>query len=260
MTTLGDTGSPIDAEAIVRRDTRQDRNGPSDAALGRRSVPIVALVLASVSAAALGIARTLIDNGTGYLTVGGRVLDAQESVGLLGLPGTILPLLAAVTLLFTDVSPNRRGLAGLGAAALTVGQFLPSATGARSSGAARWTDFPNRRLPLDLSLASTLFGLLLVIVLAAAAIQRERELVVALGCAVVSALTVTLGLRSAGTAFRWRNGPDTSVTVGLWLSLVVALAVAALAAMSVSRRRTLPSALFGALVALVGTGAVLLAG
>lgn len=251
--------TPVDVEHSVVCEP-QPIDTANDGRPIRRSVPIAALVLASVTAAALGIARTLIDNGTGYLTVGGRVLDAQESVGLLGLPGTLLPVLSAVTLLFTDVSPSRRSLAGLGAVALTVGQFLPSATGARSSGAARWTDFPNRRLPLDLSLASTLFGLLIIIVLSAAAIRRDRELVVAMGCVLVSALTITLGLRSAGTAFRWRNGPDASVTVGLWLSLIVALAVAFLAAMSAPRRRTLPTWLLGALMASVGAGAVLLAG
>lgn len=226
----------------------------------RQSVPVVALVLASVTAAALGIVRTLIDNGTGYLTVGGRVLDAQESVGLLGLPGTLLPVLAALTLLFTDVAPNRRALAALAAAALTVGQFLPSATGARSTGASRWTDFPNRRLPLDLSLAATLFGLLVVIVLAAASVERERDLAISLGCVIVSALTVTLGLRSAGTAFRWRDGPDTSVTIGLWLSLFVALALAVLAALCAPRRRSLPQWLLGVFLVFVGAGAVLLAG
>ncbi len=226
----------------------------------RRSVPVVAVVLASVSAAALGIVRTLIDNGTGYLTVGGRVLDAQESVGLLGLPGTVIPVLAAVVLLFTDVTPPRRPLSALAAVALIVGQFLPSATGARSTGAARWTDFPNRRLPLDLSLASTLFGLLVVIVLAAASVRRERDLIVAMVATLLSALTITVGLRSAGTAFRWRNGPDTSVTVGLWLSLGVALTVAGIAAVSAPQRRTIPSAVFAVLATLVGVGALLLAG
>ena len=223
-------------------------------------MPVVAVVLASVSAAALGIVRTLIDNGTGYLTVGGRVLDAQESVGLLGLPGTLIPVLAAVILLFTDITPPRRALSAIAAVALIIGQFLPSATGARSTGAARWTDFPNRRLPLDLSLASTLFGLLLVIVLAAASVRRERDLIVAVVATLLSALTITVGLRSAGTAFRWRNGPDTSVTVGLWLSLGVALAVAGLAALSAPQRRTIPLPLFVVLASLVGAGALLLAG
>ncbi len=259
VTTVGDLTHPEEADALLGP-TPGDGTDDSTATPRRQSRPVVALVLSSVTAAALGIVRTLIDNGTGYLTVGGRVLDAQESVGLLGLPGTLLPLLAAVTLLFTDVSPSRRGLLGLGSAAMTVGQFLPSATGARSSGAARWTGFPNRRLPLDLSLASTLFGLLLIIVLAAAAVQRERELLFALGCALVSALTVTLGLRSAGAAFRWRDGPDTSVTVGLWLSLFVALGVAAIAAMSGWRQRPLPPSLYGVLAGLVAVGAVLLAG
>ncbi len=223
-------------------------------------MPVVAVVLASVSAAALGIVRTLIDNGTGYLTVGGRVLDAQESVGLLGLPGTVIPVLAAVILLFTDVTPPRRVLSAIAAVALTIGQFLPSATGARSTGAARWTDFPNRRLPLDLSLASTLFGLLLVIVLAAASVRRERDLVVAIVATLLSALTITVGLRSAGTAFRWRDGPDASVTVGLWLSLGVALAVAGIAALTVPQRRTIPLPLLAVLATLVGAGALLLAG
>lgn len=223
-------------------------------------MPVVAVVLATTSAAALGIVRTLIDNGTGYLTVGGRVLDAQESVGLLGLPGTVIPVLAAVILLFTDVSSPRRTLSAIAAVALIVGQFLPSATGARSTGAARWTDFPNRRLPLDLSLASTLFGLLLVIVLAAASVRRERDLIVAIAATLLSALTITVGLRSAGTAFRWRKGPDTSVTVGLWLSLGVALAVAGIAAVSAPQRRTIPPPLFGVLATLVGVGALLLAG
>lgn len=223
-------------------------------------MPFVAVVLASVSAAALGIVRTLIDNGTGYLTVGGRVLDAQESVGLLGLPGTVIPVLAAVILLFTDVTPHRRALAAIAAGALIVGQFLPSATGARSTGAARWTDVPNRRLPLDISLASTLFGLLLVIVVAAASVRRERDLIVAIVATMVSALTITVGLRSAGTAFRWREGPDTSVTVGLWLSLGVALTVAGIAAVSAPQRRTIPPPVFAVLATLVGVGAVLLAG
>ncbi len=223
-------------------------------------MPVVAVFLASVSAAALGIVRTLIDNGTGYLTVGGRVLDAQESVGLLGLPGTVIPVLAAVILLFTDVTPPRRALSAIAAMALTVGQFLPSATGARSTGSARWTDFPNRRLPLDISLASTLFGLLLVIVLAASSVRRDRDLGVAIVSTLLSALTITVGLRSAGTAFRWRDGPDGGVTLGLWLSLGVALAVAAIAALSTPHRRTLPPPLFGVLAALVGAGAVLLAG
>ena len=223
-------------------------------------MPVVAVVLASVSAAALGIVRTLIDNGTGYLTVGGRVLDAQESVGLLGLPGTVIPVLAAVILLFTDVTPPRRALCATAALALIIGQFLPSATGARSTGAARWTDFPNRRLPLDVSLASTLFGLLLVIVLAAASVRRERDLIVAIVATLLSALTITVGLRSAGTAFRWRNGPDMSVTVGLWLSLGVALAVAGIAAVSAPQRRTIPPPLFGVLATLVAVGAFLLAG
>lgn len=223
-------------------------------------MPVVAVVLATASAAALGIVRTLVDNGTGYLTVGGRVLDAQESVGLLGLPGTVIPVLAAVVLLFTDVSPPRRTLSAIAAVSLIVGQFLPSATGARSTGAARWTDFPNRRLPLDLSLASTLFGLLLVIVLAAASVRRERDLIVAIAATLLSALTITVGLRSAGTAFRWRRGPDTSVTVGLWLSLGVALAVAGIAAVSAPQRRSIPPPLFGVLATLVGVGALLLAG
>ena len=223
-------------------------------------MPVVAVVLASVSAAALGIVRTLIDNGTGYLTVGGRVLDAQESVGLLGLPGTVIPVLAAVILLFTDVTPPRRALPAIAAVALIIGQFLPSATGARSTGAARWTDFPNRRLPLDLSLASTLFGLLLVIVLAAASVRRERDLVVAIVATLLSALTITVGLRSAGTAFRWRDGPDASVTVGLWLSLGVALAVAGTAALTAPQRRNIPLPLFAVLATLVGAGALLLAG
>lgn len=223
-------------------------------------MPVVAVILATVSAAALGIVRTLIDNGTGYLTVGGRVLDAQESVGLLGLPGTVIPVLAAVILLFTDVTPPRRALSAIAAVALIVGQFLPSATGARSTGAARWTDFPNRRLPLDLSLASTLFGLLLVTVLAAASVRRERDLIVAIVATLLSALTITVGLRSAGTAFRWREGPRTSVTVGLWLSLGVALAVAGIAAVSAPQRRTIPPPLFGVLATLVGVGALLLAG
>lgn len=223
-------------------------------------MPVVAVVLATVSAAALGIVRTLIDNGTGYLTVGGRVLDAQESVGLLGLPGTVIPVLAAVILLFTDVTPPRRALSAIAAVALIVGQFLPSATGARSTGAARWTDFPNRRLPLDLSLASTLFGLLLVTVLAAASVRRERDLIVAIVATLLSALTITVGLRSAGTAFRWREGPHTSVTVGLWLSLGVAIAVAGIAAVSAPQRRTIPPPLFGVLATLVGVGALLLAG
>ena len=223
-------------------------------------MPVVAVVLATASAAALGIVRTLVDNGTGYLTVGGRVLDAQESVGLLGLPGTVIPVLAAVVLLFTDVSPPRRTLSAIAAVSLIVGQFLPSATGARSTGAARWTDFPNRRLPLDLSLASTLFGLLLVLVLAAASVRRERDLIVAIAATLLSALTITVGLRSAGTAFRWRRGPDTSVTVGLWLSLGVALAVAGIAAVSAPQRRSIPPPLFGVLATLVGVGALLLAG
>ena len=223
-------------------------------------MPVVAVVLATASAAALGIVRTLVDNRTGYLTVGGRVLDAQESVGLLGLPGTVIPVLAAVVLLFTDVSPPRRTLSAIAAVSLIVGQFLPSATGARSTGAARWTDFPNRRLPLDLSLASTLFGLLLVLVLAAASVRRERDLIVAIAATLLSALTITVGLRSAGTAFRWRRGPDTSVTVGLWLSLGVALAVAGIAAVSAPQRRSIPPPLFGVLATLVGVGALLLAG
>ena len=223
-------------------------------------MPVVAVVLASVSAAALGIVRTLIDNGTGYLTVGGRVLDAQESVGLLGLPGTVIPVLAAVILLFTDITPPRRALPAIAAVALIIGQFLPSATGARSTGAARWTDFPNRRLPLDLSLASTLFGLLLMIVLAAASVRRERDLVVAIVATLLSALTITVGLRSAGTAFRWRDGPDASVTVGLWLSLGVALAVAGTAALTAPQRRNIPLPLFAVLATLVGAGALLLAG
>ena len=223
-------------------------------------MPVVAVVLASVSAAGLGIVRTLIENGTGYLTVGGRVLDAQESVGLLGLPGTVIPLLAAVILLFTDVTPARRALSACAAVALIVGQFGPSATGARSSGASRWTDFPNRRLPLDVSLASTLFGLVLVIVLAAASVRRERDLIIAIVATMIGALTITVGLRSAGTAFRWRDGPDTSVTVGLWLSLGVALAVAGIAAVSAPQRRTIPPPLFGVLATLIGVGAVLLAG
>ena len=235
-----------------------DELGGADGA--PRSVPVVAVILASVSAAGLGIVRTLIENGTGYLTVGGRVLDAQESVGLLGLPGTVIPVLAAVILLFTDVTPPRHALSAFAAVALIVGQFLPSATGARSSGAARWTDFPNRRLPLDVSLASTLFGLLLVIVLAAASVRRERDLIVAIVATMIGALTITVGLRSAGTAFRWRDGPDTSVTIGLWLSLGVALAVAGIAAVSAPQRRTIPPPLFGVLATLVGVGAVLLAG
>lgn len=235
-------------------------NEPGGVNAARRSVPVVAVVLASVSAAGLGIVRTLIDNGTGYLTVGGRVLDAQESVGLLGLPGTVIPVLAAVILLFTDVTPPRRALSALAAVALIIGQFLPSATGARSTGSARWTDFPNRRLPLDISLASTLFGLLLVIVLAAASVRYERDLIVATVASGLGALTITVGLRSAGAAFRWRDGPDTSVTVGLWLSLGVALAVAGIAAVSAPQRRTIPPPLFGVLATLVGVGAVLLAG
>ncbi len=223
-------------------------------------MPVVAVVLASVSAAALGIARTLVDNGTGYLTVGGRVLDAQESVGLLGLPGTVIPVLAAVILLFTDVTPPRRALSAIAAGALIVGQFLPSATGARSSGATRWTDFPSRRLPLDVSLASTLFGLLLVIVLAAASVRRERDLILAIVATLISALTITVGFRSAGTAFRWRDGPDMSVKVGLWLSLGVALTVAGIAAVSAPQRRTIPPPVFAVLATLLGIGALLLAG
>lgn len=224
------------------------------------SAAMITLALAVVTATGLGIVRTLIDNGTGYLTVGGRILDAQESVGLLGLPGTLIPLLAAVILLFIDVSAPRRALCGVAAVALAVGQFLPSATGARSNGAARWTDAPGRRLPLDLSLASTLFGILIIIVLAAASARRERDLVIGVTGAFLCALLITVGQRSAGTAFRWNNGPDRSVTVGLWLSLFVALTVAAIAALSIPRRRNLPVPLFAACSALVGAGAVLLAG
>jgi hypothetical protein len=218
---------------------------------------VIAVVgLASVSTAALGIARTLINNGTGYLTVGGRILDAQESVGLLGLPGTLMPALAALLLLSTEISRARRPLIAVAAAALAVGQFLPSASGARSSGRV-FPDFTARRLPLDISVASTVFGLTVVLLLVAASAQRERDLAVPVAGAAVLALTITLGLRSAGTAFRWRGGPDTSVTVGLWLSLAAALAVAVVGA---TRRRPLPLTAFGFLTAALAVGAALLAG
>ncbi len=223
----------------------------------RNAWPMLAVVgLASVSTAALGIARTLIDNGTGYLTVGGRVLDAQESVGLLGLPGTLLPAVGALLLLAADISRPRRPLIALAALALAIGQFLPSASGARSSGRV-FPDFTARRLPLDISVASTIFGLGLVLVLVAASARRERDLVIAVGGSAILAATVTLGLRSAGTAFRWRGGPDASVSVGLWVSLAAAVTVAVVGA---TRRRPLPLSAFGVLGATFATGAALLAG
>jgi hypothetical protein len=230
---------------------------PNSLAERRSPAVVVAIVaLASVSSAALGIARTLITNGTGYLTVGGRILDAQESVGLLGLPGTLLPALAALLLLSTEISRSRQPLVAVAALALAVGQFLPSASGARSTGRA-FADFTARRLPLDISVASTVFGLAIVLVLVAAAAERDRELVLAISGAAIFALTITLGFRSAGTAFRWRGGPDTSVTVGLWVSLAGALAVAVIGA---TRRRPLPVAAYGVLGAVLAAGAALLAG
>lgn len=217
-------------------------------------LPVVAL--AAVSTASLGIARTLIDNGTGYLTVGGRVLDAQESVGLLGLPGTLLPAISALLLMTTQFSRTRQGFVVLTAVLLAVGQFLPSASGARSTGRS-FPDFTQRRLPLDLSITSTLVGVGVVVVLVAAQVHRDRDLAVPVVGVVLVAITVTVGLRSAGTAFRWRDGPDTSVTVGLWLSLGAAVAVAVVGA---TRRRPLPLGAFALLSAALGSGAALLAG
>ncbi len=218
------------------------------------ALPVVAL--ASVSTAALGIARTLIQNGTGYLTVGGRVLDAQESVGLLGLPGTLLPAIGALLLMTTRITGSRQLFVALAAVFLAVGQFLPSASGARSTGRS-FPDFTARRLPLDLSVASTLLGLGLVLILVAAQVHRERDLVAPMVGVALLALTVTVGLRSAGTAFRWRGGPDTSVTVGLWVSLGTAVAVAVVGA---TRRQPLRLGAFAALSAALGSGAALLAG
>lgn len=229
---------------------------PVEAGTDHRVSALAVVALASVSTAALGIARTLINNGTGYLTVGGRVLDAQESVGLLGLPGTLLPAIGALLLMATCIGRQRQLFVAVAAVLLAVGQFLPSASGARSTGRS-FPDFTARRLPLDLSVASTIMGLGLVLVLVATQVRRERDLLIPLVGAVLLALTVTVGLRSAGTAFRWRGGPDASVTVGLWVSLSAALAVAVVGA---TRRRPLPLAAFAVLSAALGTGAALLAG
>lgn len=229
---------------------------PVEAGTDHRGSALAVVALASVSTAALGIARTLINNGTGYLTVGGRVLDAQESVGLLGLPGTLLPAIGALLLMAIRIGRRRRPFVAVAALLLAVGQFLPSASGARSTGRS-FPDFTARRLPLDLGVASTIMGLGLVVVLVATEVRRERDLVIPVVGVVLLALTVTVGLRSAGTAFRWRGGPDTSVTVGLWVSLGTALAVAVVGA---TRRRPLPLVAFAVLSGALGTGAVLLAG
>lgn len=224
-------------------------------------VSVLALALTTISAAALGIARTLIENRTGYLTVGGRVLDAQESLGLLGLPGTILPTVAALLLLATaTIRPTLLPLVGLGVAAIAVGQFLPAIAGARSSGAGRGANVARGRLPLDVALGLSLFGLAVLIVATAASAVSDRGLFAPLLAALVGAAAVTVGLQSSGTAFRWTGAPPATVSIGLWLALTSALCTAGIATVAARRPKQTPTALLAFAVALLAGGAMLLAG
>lgn len=228
--------------------------GPSVAAI------VQALLLAASSAAALGIARTLIRNGTGYLTVSGRVLDAQESLGLLGLPGAVLPTVAALALLFGSLRTGLRSVSAVGVAAIIVGQFLPSFLGAQSNGAGRGLTFAVQQVPLAVGLASSLFGFGIVMITLGASITRDPDLAVPLVACLLGAAVVTLGLRSAGTQYRWRNGPTAGLDAGLWLALAAALLTASLATVTLARRHSIPRAFLAPASALVAVGAVLLAG
>lgn len=225
---------------------------------------LASFVLAVATAAALGIARTLVHNGTGYLTVGGRVLDAQESLGLLGLPGTTLPAIAGTVLLASAhsgrdrIRPMMSVVRGAGVLLTLAGQFLPAAFGARSSGADAGPTAAMRRVPLNFGLMLTLAGMGVIVVASAAGASRDRDLVVPIAAVVGIAAIVSIGLRSAGTAFRWRLGPPAGAGFGLWLALGGAFAVAGLAAVSSARRRVPRFVLVAAASALV-VGAILLA-
>lgn len=220
-----------------------------------------AIVLAATSAAALGVARTLIENQTGYLTVGGRVLDTQESLGLLGLPGTILPAVGALLLLAsTTIRPNLLPLLGFGVAVVAVGQFLPAITGAQSSGAGRGGIVAVRSIALDAALATSLFGLAVLIVVIAASAIGDRDLFTPLFGALVIAASVAFGLHSSGTAFRWSGGPPTTVTMGLWIAVTSALSTAGIATLGAWRQKQTPPGLVAASIALLACGGVLLAG
>ena len=218
------------------------------------------LLLAGSSAAALGIARTLIQNGTGYLTVRGRVLDAQESLGLLGLPGAVLPTVAGLALLFGSLRPGLRSVSAVGVLASIVGQFLPAFLGAQSSGAGRDLTFAVQQIPLAVGLASSLFGFGIVMITLAVSVTCDADLAMALVACLLGAAVVTLGLRSAGTQYRWRNGPTTGLDLGLWLALAAALLTASLATVTLARRSAVPRAFLAPASALVAIGAVLLAG
>ena len=244
---------------VDRRDGAFDQR-----ARGAHLVTAVAtFVLAAATATALGIARTLVHNGTGYLTVGGRVLDTQESLGLLGLPGTTLPAIAGALLLASThpsrdrIRPTMSVVRGVGVVLAVAGQFLPAVIGARSSGADASPAAAMRRIPLNVGLLLTLAGLGIIVVASAAGVASDRELVVPIAASVSIAAIVSLGLRSAGTVFRWRLGPPPGVELGLWMSLGGAFAVAGLAATSWARGLVPPVGVVTATSALV-VGAFLL--
>ena len=242
------------------RDDTVDRRARS-AHLG---TALATFVLAVATAAALGIARTLVHNGTGYLTVGGRVLDTQESLGLLGLPGTTLPAIAGAVLL-ASTRPGRNRIRstmsivrGIGVMLTVAGQFLPAVLGARSSGADAGPAAAMRRIPLNVGLMLTLAGLGIIVVASAAGAVGDRDLVVPIAASVSIAAIVSLGLRSAGTAFRWRLGPPPGVELGLWMALGGAFAVAGLAATSWARGLVPPVAVAAAATSALVVGAFLL--
>ena len=240
-----------------------DGTADQRARTAHRGTAVAAFVLAAATATALGIARTLVHNGTGYLTVGGRVLDTEESLGLLGLPGTTLPGIAGALLLASThpgrdrIRPTVSIVRGIGVLLTVAGQFLPAVLGARSSGADASPAAAMRCIPLNVGLVLTLAGLGLTVVASAAGVARDRDLVVPIAASVSIAAIVSLGLRSAGAAFRWRLGPPPGVELGLWMALGGALAVAGLAATWWARRLVPPVAVAAATSALV-VGAVLL--
>ena len=195
-----------------------------------------ALLLTGASAVLLGIARTIVANGTGYLTVGGRVLDVQESVGLLGLPGALFPAVAAAVLLGCPLLSGLRWYVVAATVLLAAGAAIPPIVGSHSSGAGRGLTFPFRRVPLDLGLVASLIGIGVIVVIAAAGARQPIAVLPALAAAGVSAMTTVLGLWSAGAPFRWRTGIASTVSSGLLVGLATTLALAAIAGLGLARR------------------------
>ena len=254
------TAAPTDhAEAGIHSTNVADGDVAPLTPTTHRFSALLSVVLAGTSAVALGIARTLIENGTGYLTVGSRVLDTEESLGRLGLPGVVIPAVSALMILALPcIRPLLRPLAAVGVVAIVVGQFLAILLGGKRDAREPMTALGITSDLFTLCLVSLLVGVGALAVATIRSSNRWRTLAVSVTALFVIAAATVLGLRSSGGT-RSLADPTSLTRMGLWCGVLGALSTAALGTVSGFAARRAPLAFVVCSGFLLAGSAVLLA-